>query len=204
MTFVDAIGWLAALLTLATFAMKTMIPLRLIAISSNISFIAYGALAGFYPALALHCVLLPFNIYRVIEMRRLVTKVEQAAEGDLSTDWFKFFMSPTRFNAGDIVFNQGDEADRLYVLAEGKIYLREIDQYLEKVVMFGEIAFFSPDRKRTLTAECAEACTVLSINESSLKQLYYQSPDFGFYLVRLIARRLVRDRQRMAARLHEA
>ena len=36
------IGYIAAALVFATFSMKTMVPLRLVGIASNLFFIAYG------------------------------------------------------------------------------------------------------------------------------------------------------------------
>ncbi len=65
---VQAIGYLAALITLATFYMKTMIPLRIVGIVSNFTWIAYGALAGVYPPLVLHVLLLPLNFIRLQQM----------------------------------------------------------------------------------------------------------------------------------------
>jgi len=41
----DAIGYLAAALVLATFSMRSMGRLRLLALASNLAFIAYGYLA---------------------------------------------------------------------------------------------------------------------------------------------------------------
>jgi CRP-like cAMP-binding protein len=63
--------------------------------------------------------------------------------------------------------------------------------------MFGEIAFFAPDRRRSSSARCATGCTVLSIDEDTFKQLVYQNPDFGLEVVRLIAGRLSQDVQRL-------
>jgi CRP-like cAMP-binding protein len=63
--------------------------------------------------------------------------------------------------------------------------------------MFGEIAFFSPDRLRTATARCTSVCTVLSIDETSFKQLFFENPDLGFEIVRLIAGRLTEDVHRL-------
>ena len=65
--FVDAIGAAAAASTLATFAQRRMLPMRLSAITANLFFIAYGALGSFYPVLILHLVLLPLNAGRLIE-----------------------------------------------------------------------------------------------------------------------------------------
>ena len=43
MSWVEAIGYLAALITIATFYMKTMVPLRVVGIVSNVTLIAHGA-----------------------------------------------------------------------------------------------------------------------------------------------------------------
>jgi hypothetical protein len=63
----DLIGYVASALVLATFAMKDMRRLRAIAILSNLAFIAYGALFALLPVLGLHLVLLPLNIWRLIQ-----------------------------------------------------------------------------------------------------------------------------------------
>ncbi|HEY2257444.1 MAG TPA: cyclic nucleotide-binding domain-containing protein, partial [Variovorax sp.] len=65
--------------------------------------------------------------------------------------------------------------------------------------LFGEIAFFAPDKRRSLTARCATDCTVLRIDESTFKQLYFQNPAFGFEVVTLVAGRLMADLQRVRA-----
>jgi fluoride ion exporter CrcB/FEX len=62
MSWVDYVGFLAALTVLATFCMDTILPLRGLAIASNILFIVYGLAAQLYPVLLLHAVLLPINI----------------------------------------------------------------------------------------------------------------------------------------------
>lgn len=67
MTAHEAIGYLASLLVLATFCMRGMVALRLVAIASNLAFFAYGALAEIGPILMLHFVLLPTNIWRLIQ-----------------------------------------------------------------------------------------------------------------------------------------
>jgi hypothetical protein len=69
----ELIGYLASLLVLATFCMRDMVALRVVAIASNIAFITYALLAGIGPVLLLHAVLLPVNVLRLAELwpRRL-------------------------------------------------------------------------------------------------------------------------------------
>lgn len=69
---VDLLGYLASLLVLASFCMRGMATLRVLAIASNLMFIAYAAVAGIQPVLLLHALLLPMNAWRLVEivMRR--------------------------------------------------------------------------------------------------------------------------------------
>lgn len=70
MSGAEPIGYLAASLVLATFCMRDMVALRLVAIASNLAFIVYGHLAGLDPVLLLHVVLLPVNALRLAEQLR--------------------------------------------------------------------------------------------------------------------------------------
>jgi hypothetical protein len=54
MTGLDGIRFIAAGLVLATFCMKQLVPLRALAIMSNVTFILYGYCARLYPVLVLH------------------------------------------------------------------------------------------------------------------------------------------------------
>ena len=67
MSRIDLVGYLASGLVLCTFCMRAMVPLRLMAIGSNIGFILYGHLAEIEPVLLLHLLLLPMNLWRLGE-----------------------------------------------------------------------------------------------------------------------------------------
>jgi|SRR6476619_7013123 hypothetical protein len=70
MSWVDYVGFLAALTVLATFCMDTIFPLRGLAIASNILFIVYGTAGQLYPVLLLHALLLPINISKIVQLVR--------------------------------------------------------------------------------------------------------------------------------------
>jgi hypothetical protein len=61
----DAVGYVASGLVLAAFCMKEMIPLRLVAVCSNVAFLIYGLALGLVPVWLLHAVLLPINCWRL-------------------------------------------------------------------------------------------------------------------------------------------
>lgn len=63
----DAWGYAASSLVLMTFCMKRMVPLRMVAICSNLAFFAYGLLLHLMPILLLHALLLPINVVRLLQ-----------------------------------------------------------------------------------------------------------------------------------------
>jgi len=65
----DADGYVASALVLATFSMKSMRGLRVVAIASNVAFILYALVADLHPILMLHATLLPLNIVRLAQMQ---------------------------------------------------------------------------------------------------------------------------------------
>ena len=71
MTGLEMLGYAASLLVLATFCMRGMVSLRVLAIASNLAFIGYAALAGIHSVLLQHVMLLPMNAWRLAEAVRL-------------------------------------------------------------------------------------------------------------------------------------
>lgn len=65
MSKTDIIGYAASIAVLLTFLMRTMLPLRLVAIASNLLFLSYGYLAHIPPVFLLHVALLPINCVRL-------------------------------------------------------------------------------------------------------------------------------------------
>jgi CRP/FNR family transcriptional regulator, cyclic AMP receptor protein len=66
----EILGYAASCAVLATFLMRTMVPLRLVAILSNILFVAFAYLQNIHPILFLHMALLPINVWRLFALRQ--------------------------------------------------------------------------------------------------------------------------------------
>lgn len=193
---------LAGCLIVASSFVRTMVPLRTLAVLSNLAFLIAAFLAQNPASVLLYCILIPVNTYRLREIMRLTERVNAAADDkDLSGVWLKPYMKPRRFAAGATVFHQGDQADTLYLLVEGKVELIEIGTVLPEGQLFGEISYFSPSRTRTLTARCQTDCLVLTIQEGVFRQLYFQNPKFAFTIGHLITQRLTADIQRLQQRI---
>ena len=77
------LGYAASAAVLATFCMSTMIPLRVLALASNVLFMAYGYVDHLYPVLILHALLFPVNTLRLVQFQRLVRDMREANRGGL-------------------------------------------------------------------------------------------------------------------------
>jgi len=65
MSWIDILGYSAALAVLAAFCMSSIVPLRVVAILSNVLFALYGLAAHLYPVFLLHSILLPINVFKL-------------------------------------------------------------------------------------------------------------------------------------------
>src|SRR5213592_3241457 len=114
-------AWVAAILVFSSFFMKTMIPLRVVAITSNVWFVTYallglkyGIFGRVYPILVLHSMLLPLNVLRL----RQINTLNAASEGETFESLIPYMrseMHPT----GERLFSKGDAADKLYLIEKG-------------------------------------------------------------------------------------
>ncbi len=69
MSWVDMVGYAAALTVLGSFCMSTIVPLRVLAVLSNVLFGIYGVSAHLYPVFFLHSILLPINLFKLARVR---------------------------------------------------------------------------------------------------------------------------------------
>jgi CRP/FNR family transcriptional regulator, cyclic AMP receptor protein len=191
--WVDGVGYVASLLVFCTFYMKTMIPLRSVAIASNVAFMTYGFTGRLYPVLVLHSVLLPLNCLRLRQMLILIRKVREASRGNLSTEWLIPLMTHHRFESGHVLFRKGEPATSMYMVLEGSVRIVELDVALGPGALVGEMGVFAPDNRRTATAVCESGVEIGAITNQKVLQLYHQNPKFGFYLFRLVLQRMLEN-----------
>ena len=192
----NALGMLGVAFCLASFAVKSMVHLRTLSIVGNLCFIAYGIVESLLPSLALNLVLLPLNAVRLREITRLSKEISQATRDSPVSQWLLPHMRHRSFKAGEVLFRQGEVADRLIYVAKGTLKMAEIGQRIGPGELIGEIGLFSPDRKRTQTIVCESDGELYDMTDEMIFQLYYQNPKLGFYLVRLVVERLLRDLSR--------
>ncbi|MBN1697814.1 MAG: cyclic nucleotide-binding domain-containing protein [Spirochaetales bacterium] len=195
-SWIVVVGYIASLFTAITFYMKTIIPLRIFAICSNIFFITYGFFGGLGPVFFLHVFLFPLNVVRLVQMKKLIAKVKAASQGEYSLDSLVPFMTKRNMAEGEVLFKKGSPAPEIFYIQKGKVYLEEIGQTVTEGNIIGEIGIFSPYKTRTATAMCVEDGQLMTIHESTITQLYYQNPTFGYYLIQLIIKRFIENYDR--------
>ena len=193
MSWIDVVGWAASAAVLATFCMNTMVPLRVLAIVSNVLFCAFGAVAHIYPVLILHAILMPVNVTRLVQIWRLVRGMQAANNADLSIKALLPLMTPRTYKSGEVLVRKGEHADRVFYVMTGNMEIRELGKVIGPGSLVGEIGVFSPNRTRMATVVCSTDCEVYELSESKAKALYYQNPAFGYAVLQIIIGRLLEN-----------
>ena len=187
---IELFGFAAAAAALYGTYVRTIIPLRIAAIVANVFALLYSVSKGTYPTFLLNAVLLPLNVVRLRSMWRLVHEVDAATSGDLNAEWLRPYMRPRNFPAGAFLMRQGEVATDAFYIVAGEVELVEIQKVLGPGSLIGEIGLFTPGNRRTMSVRCRTEVHTATITYDQVKELYFQNPQFGFSLLRLIVARL--------------
>lgn len=191
---VEAIGYLAAAANVFVFVSNTMIPLRIAAILANALFAAYFFLKGYYPLFALNAFMAPINIFRLRQMQSLIRDMRSATSaasgGEFDYEWLRPYMKHLALPDGLTLYRKGDLSEEAYILVRGRILLRELGITLEPGAFFGEMGLFTDENRRTATAVAVSDVALLSVRYDELLALAAQNPQFGFYLMKLMMKRM--------------
>lgn len=192
------IGYLAAALVFAAFYMRTMQPLRIIAIASNVCFLAYGLALQLWPIAILHGLLLPLNLLRLIQIRRVLAHIESVSALDVDVLKLLPHLAHTDYQAGTTLFRGGDDSDGAYYIASGEVEIPELGAHLRPGQFFGEVGVFSSSRVRTASAVCVTPARIYKISNHDLVVAFYRDPVLAFAIVRLVTDRMAENSQRAA------
>jgi CRP/FNR family transcriptional regulator len=114
-------------------------------------------------------------------------------------------MVEVRARKGQVIFQEGEPGDRLYVITSGKVTLghkasdgREtLLAVLGPGEMFGELSLFDPGA-RTATAIALTDSTVLGLSRDALRPLLAHRPEVAEKLLQALAQRLRRTEDALA------
>lgn len=196
---VQALGYLASLLVFSTFYMRTMLPLRCLAIASNVAFISYGIPLRLWPVVGLHALLLPLNLVRLFQIRRMQQQFRETSTGGVNIHPLIAAMRPERYEEGTVLFRKGSLGQCAFYIAEGRVEFPELGAHAGSGEIFGEFAVFSPNHRRTASAICASDVELYRIDDEAVVTAFHQSPVFAFSLMRLMMARMTENLERRAA-----
>jgi hypothetical protein len=191
----------ASIFLVATSTMRTMIPLRLFSILTNVVLILTAIPAHNYVLILVQTLMLVLNSYRLHQMLQLVRDVKKSVSGDLSMEWLKPFMTERKCNTGDMLFYKDEKAEDMLYIVSGRFRLVESGIELPVGAIVGELGMLSPSKGRTQSLECIEGGMILSVSYDQVEQLYVQNPAFGFYFLKLSTARLFQNLDTLERRL---
>lgn len=194
----------ASIFLVATSTMRTMIPLRLFSILTNLVLIATAIPAHNYVLMLVQAAMLVLNSYRLHQMLQLVKDVKRSVSGDLSMEWLKPFMTERRCTTGEMLFYKDEKAEYMLYIVSGRFRLVESGIEYPVGAIVGELGMLSPSKVRTQSLECIESGVILSVTYDQVEQLYVQNPAFGFYFLRLSSARLFQNINTLERRLAQA
>ena len=186
-------GFIGAGLMVTSYLMKSMLPLRVVALVACLFLVLYGYFAAAMPTLLLYGALIPINIKKTLQIHKLVKAIESAKSDTPISEWLLPNMTRRTAKAGTLLWQKGDVAKEMLYLESGSLRLVEYDEKLAPGSLVGEIGLFAPDNIRTLSLECVTDCTLFSLSAEGMARLYYQNPQLGFHVMRLIVARLMHD-----------
>ena len=131
----------------------------------------------------------------------------------VATDWFLDLILPPdivqvktersgrigreHFEAHEVIFSQGDQPDRLYIIVDGEVEVVKEEPGKGEVILrrlgpgdcFGEIALVS-DRPRTATVRSRTSVNVITVDREAFHALFAHLPPLRALFQRLIEQRL--------------
>src|SRR6202795_1853529 len=115
----------ASVFVVATTTMRTMIPLRVFAILTNIVLITTAIPSLNYLVIVVQSVVLVLNSYRLHQMLQLVRDVKKSVNSDLSLEWLKPFMTERKCSPGEVLFYKDEKAEDMFYIVSGRFRLVE-------------------------------------------------------------------------------
>jgi CRP/FNR family cyclic AMP-dependent transcriptional regulator len=114
------------------------------------------------------------------------------------------FAVPRQFEAGEVVFREGDASDTCYVVREGRARAIRAHRDGRAITLanfgpgdiFGELALFE-DERRSATVEAIEATTVVAVLGPDMRRLMSEHAEISARLVIALGRRLRETNERL-------
>lgn len=113
--------------------------------------------------------------------------------------------SHTSLRRGEVLFEEGEQGDRLFIITEGKVKLgHSSDDGRESLLailgpgeIIGELTLFDPGPRST-TATAVSSASMLSLEHADLVAVLDTSPEVAKHMLRALAQRLRRTNESLS------
>lgn len=114
-------------------------------------------------------------------------------------------MGQTTLRRGEVLFEEGEPGNRLYIITDGKVKLGHTSMdgrenllaVLGPGEIIGELTLFDPGPRST-TATAVSPVTLLHLDHADLNAILDTNPTMGKHMLRALARRLRRTNESLA------
>jgi len=165
--------------------------------------IAFELLADIDPNLLAHV----YDTAAELSRRVMLAKVFLDMFGEIDTDTMNQLLDRTEikhFTSGEVVINEGDEADGLNIVISGRLQVETVNENKNTIVLaevrapetVGELALLS-DSVRSATVYATRESTVAFLKKEHFNELIAQRPNMLMPLSQLIVQRHVEKSRRV-------
>jgi len=108
-----------------------------------------------------------------------------------------FLREKDMFNvsAGDVIFQEGEIGDFMYVIVEGEVSIElegELIELLKSGDIFGEMALVEKQKPRSATAIARTDCRLAKLSEHTFTFLVQETPTFALQILQIMSERVRR------------
>jgi len=200
------IAFASIALLLGAIAMKSFWHLRLLLLLASAGLVIYALIVGKPLVLIVSAIALLINGFRAFEIQNVSRRIRRTRHYGYELAPLLPLMHLQSLNEGERVFTKGERADHLYVLTKGKIRFDEHEVTIEageKGTLFGEFGLFTKSGIRTSSATCASPVELRSLTAEEVDRLYFQQPEFGYALAKIMATRMAGNIENLEGQLHQ-
>lgn len=105
------------------------------------------------------------------------------------------------FGEGDVIFEEGDRGDVMYIVLDGNVELHVAGKqvaHLDAGESFGEMALID-DSPRSATATASSQCKLAEVDADRFEEMVRDTPFFAKHIVHIMAERLRDMDKRLAS-----
>ena len=107
-------------------------------------------------------------------------------------DLFKYYEKIEDFVSGDIIFQEGQPGDAMYLVLKGLINIQVKGKSVAKIGpgdFFGEMSLID-DQFRSATATAMRESQLVAVGEEQFLRMVKKNPEFAIYILQILVKRL--------------